>query len=131
MIVKDDRVVLIKRTRDGEVYYVFPGGGIEAGETAETAAEREAFEELGVRVSIRELLKEVEYNGTQSFFLAEVIEGEIGTGAGEEFTDPARTRGKYEVVWMSVDRLDGIDVRPREVAEAVLVPVTHRNLSNS
>ncbi|WP_336511443.1 NUDIX hydrolase [Alteribacter salitolerans] len=131
MIVKDDRVVLIKRTRDGEVYYVFPGGGIEAGETAETAAEREAFEELGVRVSIRELFKEVEYNGRQSFFLAEVIEGEIGTGDGEEFTDPERKRGTYEPMWVPLDRLGGIDVRPREVAEALLVPVTPRNLSNS
>ncbi len=37
-------VGLIKRIRNGSVYYVFPGGGIEEGENPETGAKREAFE---------------------------------------------------------------------------------------
>lgn len=47
IIVQDGKIALIKRVRDDEVYYVFPGGGIEEGETSEEATKREIYEELG------------------------------------------------------------------------------------
>lgn len=31
VIIKNNKVGLIKRIREGSVYYVFPGGGIEIG----------------------------------------------------------------------------------------------------
>lgn len=33
VLIENNKVGLIKRIRDGSVYYVFPGGGIEDGET--------------------------------------------------------------------------------------------------
>ncbi|MFD1020874.1 NUDIX domain-containing protein [Thalassobacillus hwangdonensis] len=106
-------VALIKRVRNGETYYVFPGGGIEEGETISQAARREAFEELGVTVAVKELLVEVAYNGTQYFFKAEINGGTFGTGEGEEFKGG---RGSYLPVWIAIEKLDLIDVRPEEVA---------------
>lgn len=50
VLVERDRVALIRRTRQGHTYYMFPGGGVELGETDEEAAVREAREELGVDV---------------------------------------------------------------------------------
>lgn len=70
VIVENDKVAIIRRVRDGIIYYVFPGGGIEKGETPEEAAEREAFEELGVEVVVNECIAKIEYNGTQYFFLS-------------------------------------------------------------
>jgi 8-oxo-dGTP diphosphatase len=35
VIIEDKKVGLNKRIREGDVYYVFPGGGIEEGDTAE------------------------------------------------------------------------------------------------
>ncbi|WP_339148875.1 MULTISPECIES: hypothetical protein [unclassified Sutcliffiella] len=49
------------------------------------ATKREVFEELGVKILVKECFEQVEYNGVQYFFLAEVLEGEVGTGMGEEF----------------------------------------------
>ncbi|MGE6376002.1 NUDIX domain-containing protein [Peribacillus muralis] len=46
--MEKDKVAMLRRNREGTEYYVFPGGGIEKGETPETAAKREAFEELGL-----------------------------------------------------------------------------------
>jgi len=114
VIVEEDRLALIKRTKDGSVYYVFPGGGIEDGETPESAAKREALEELGVEVNIRECIAKVEYNGTQYFFLSEIIAGTFGTGNGEEL-EGNRDSGAYLPMWVDIDRLSSIDIKPKEV----------------
>ena len=79
IIVENNTVALIKRVRAGQEYYVFPGGGIEHGERPEQAAIRETFEELGVHVAIKGSLGIVNYNGVQSFFIAEIIGGVFGT----------------------------------------------------
>ncbi len=36
-IVQGGKVTLIERKRDGSLYYLFPGGGVEEGETPEEA----------------------------------------------------------------------------------------------
>ncbi len=43
IIVQEGKIALIKRIREDETYYVFPGGGIEEGETPEEATRREIF----------------------------------------------------------------------------------------
>lgn len=116
VIIENKKVVLIQRIREGSIYYVFPGGGIENGETPEAGAKREALEELGVEVKVNECISEVEFNGTQYFFLAEIISGTLGTGQGEEYTDKNRDRGTYLPMWIDKESLSSIDVRPNEVA---------------
>ncbi|HZH60076.1 MAG TPA: NUDIX domain-containing protein [Metabacillus sp.] len=116
VIIKNNKVGLIQRIRDGSVYYVFPGGGIEIGETPEDGAKREAYEELGVVVRVNECIAEVEFHGTQYFFLSEIIDGTFGTGQGEEYTDENRDRGTYLPMWIDIERLSFIDVKPKEVA---------------
>ncbi len=51
--------------QEGETYYVFPGGGIEEGETPEEATKREIYEELGVHIELEHLIATVEYKGTE------------------------------------------------------------------
>ena len=116
VIVENEMVGLIQRIRDGSVYYVFPGGGLENGETPEEGAKREVFEELGVDVKVNECIAKVEYNGTQYFFLSEIINGTFGTGQGEEYTDKERDRGTYLPMWVDIKELSSIDVKPIEVA---------------
>lgn len=116
IIIEKNQVALIKRIRKNYVYYVFPGGGIEEGEDPETAAKREAFEELGVKVNVSECVSKVDFNGSQYFFLAEIVGGTFGAGQGEEYTDLNRDRGAYLPVWVDIANLSNLDVKPREVA---------------
>ncbi|WP_077324628.1 NUDIX hydrolase [Virgibacillus siamensis] len=116
VIVDNKKVGLIQRIRDGYTYYVFPGGGIEGDETPEEGAKREALEELGVEVKVNECIAKVEFSGTQYFYLSEIVEGTFGTGQGEEYTNEKRDRGTYLPMWIDIDKLSSIDVKPREVA---------------
>lgn len=116
VLIKDKKIGLIKRIREGSVYYVFPGGGIKDGETPEESAKREALEELGIEIKLKACIAKVTFNGTQYFFLAEIIKGMFGTGKGEEYSDFNRDRGTYLPIWIDIERLAAIDVKPREVA---------------
>ena len=122
VIMDGERVALIKRVRAGQTYYLFPGGGVEEGETLEEAAVREAREELGVDVELGGVEFDEVFEGVRFvYFRAAVAGGEFGTGL---WPDHARRtaathaeRGTYEAVWLPLADLKRHDVRPRELAE--------------
>lgn len=118
VIIENNKVALICREKAGRVYYVFPGGKQEIGETIEQCARREALEELGVEVEVGELITTVPYNGLQYYFYAKIIGGQFGTGQGEEFTDT--TNGRYVPLWVDLDNLRVLDVIPQEVVEKII-----------
>ena len=85
VLIRDGKVALIERHRAGMDYYVFPGGGMDDGETPEQAAVREAMEELGIEVAIQQKIAEIQLGqkSRQVYFLVEQTGGEFGTGVGE------------------------------------------------
>jgi len=48
LLVKDQRLLLVRQQRGGEDYWLLPGGGVEFGESLSAALEREVLEELGL-----------------------------------------------------------------------------------
>lgn len=117
IIVQEGKIALIKRIREGETYYVFPGGGIEEGETPKEATKREAYEELGVYIQVKHLIAKVKYKGTEYYYDACITDGVFGSGKGEEFkhTD----RGSYIPLWMPINELENVNIRPYEVVERI------------
>ena len=51
IITNKNKVLLIHRKKEGEEYWVFPGGGIEEGETPGEAIRREVLEETSLKVT--------------------------------------------------------------------------------
>jgi len=45
VIIKNERIVMVRQFYKGEQLWTFPGGSIEEGETPEEAAVREVYEE--------------------------------------------------------------------------------------
>ena len=119
-------IVLIERDRAGLHYFVFPGGGVDEGESPEQAAIRETMEELGLQVAIKHKVAEVHLGrkSRQVYFLVEQTGGEFGTGAGEEFTasDPDNPeQGNYFPIWMPINELpQHAKIFPVDVAKLVV-----------
>ena len=126
VLIKENKVAMIERYRAGLYYFTFPGGGVDEGESPEQAASREALEELGITVAIKQKVAEVQFgpNSRQIYFLAERIGGDFGTGKGEEFIDPAPDdpeSGVYIPTWMSIDELPRhTNIYPSDVAKLVV-----------
>jgi 8-oxo-dGTP pyrophosphatase MutT (NUDIX family) len=129
VLIQDNKVALIERHRAGLHYFVFPGGGVDEGESPEQAAVREAMEELGIQVAIKQKVAEIQLGrkSRQIYFLVEQTGGEFGTGAGEEYTDadPADPEeGIYFPIWMPVDELLLHEkIHPADVAKLVVKSV--------
>ena len=75
IILRNNEVLMVQqRVQRGAIVWVFPGGGIEKGETPEEACIREVKEETGLEVKICSLLHTLEGKYT---FLVEEIGGDV------------------------------------------------------
>jgi 8-oxo-dGTP pyrophosphatase MutT (NUDIX family) len=120
--VRDGHLAVIRRVRDGRTYHVVPGGSVEPGESIADAAHREALEELGVSVTLGPLRIRVDHALTrfvqrQWYFEALVGDGDIAVTGPELAYAPER--GTYTAVWIPLDAVDSLEVRPAVVAELV------------
>lgn len=125
VLIENGKVALIERHRAGVHYYVFPGGGVDKGETPKQAAVREMKEETGLRVTVRRKLAKIRFGSSkQVYYLVDRLDGEFGTGTGKELTDSDPddpNEGVYTPIWMSVEELPIHDnVYPADLAALIV-----------
>jgi len=127
IVIKDEKVLLVSSKYKDEEFYLFPGGGMEFGETIEEAVVRETFEETGVKVKIKDLFHVNEYiyaddwnkRSISMFFIAEVVE------ILEPTTDD---EGKIkEVKWVKLSKLDNYNIKPKRIVEMIKSEVNLKN----
>lgn len=116
IVIEQRNVALIKRVKNGCCYYTFPGGKVEEHEMVEEAAIREAYEELGLVVTLGRCFLQVPYNGMQYYYFAKRQRGIFGSGTGAEFIAMS-PHDTYEAVWMPLRALLQHDIIPIEVAQ--------------
>lgn len=127
IIIRNQHIALIKRQREGQEYYVIPGGGMEPGETPEQTAIRESREELGLAVSIERLLAKIIFHGRpQYYFLVRMKGGHFGTGKGPEMTGKyPPERGTYTPVWIPLKDIQRINLFPPSIADLLAQAALH------
>ena len=124
IIIKDNKILTIKRTKPDAIFWIIPGGGVEKGETNEKALIRECKEELGVDVQVNNLFREMDSKTPKTigqreyFYFCEIKGGKLGSGDGPEFNDSSYV-GKYDIEWIDIDNLRNIDLRPVEVKDLI------------
>lgn len=120
VLIENDKVLLIYREKNDRIYYVFPGGGVEDGETNEECLIRECREELGIEINIIKQLYEVKGKDfLQHFFLIERVSGEIGSGDANEY-DINRVGGLQRPVFIDINELVNLEVVSRPIVEQLL-----------
>ena len=119
IVIEDNALVTMYREKEDRVYYTFPGGGINEGESREECVKRECMEEFGITVEpIRQVYTYENDKTIQHFFICNWIDGELGSGEGEEFA-PDRNRGIYVPTLMPLKEIGNLPLMPPEVAKAL------------
>ncbi len=106
LVLREDKILLVRHFRPGiHDFWAPPGGGVEGEEELSAAAERETFEETGLRVRagamayIDELFDDSE-RMIKFWFLADYVSGELDITA-----NPAAGESISEAGWFARDKL--------------------------
>ena len=120
VIIKDNKILLMRRIKNNQEYYVFPGGGVEKGESAEEAAIREIKEELSLDIKIDKLLFEIENQGRQEYYyLIKEFSGQPWLGGEEK--QRMNENNQYYPVWVELDKLADLGNLYPELAKGKII----------
>lgn len=125
-LVKNNRLFLIKRQKDTEIYYILPGGGVELKETPEDAAIREIREELRVDIKLNKKIAEFEHRGNiEYYYLSENYKGKIKFVGDSMFN--SNIIDKEE--WVLLNNIHKINLLPEKI-KIILVNLFINNRSS-
>ncbi|MCB9421229.1 MAG: NUDIX domain-containing protein [Ardenticatenaceae bacterium] len=124
VIVRDEKILLIDRQRNGRSYYVIPGGGVEPGESLAQAAIREAREELSLDVELGPLLYTRPWDDGrfQQMEFVFLVSGYTGQPAllDPEILAKQTTNNVYVLKWLPVTELNGSPCYPGPILPEVM-----------
>jgi 8-oxo-dGTP diphosphatase len=126
IVIKDEKILMIHRIKDGIEYFVFPGGGVEEEESVEEATLRELKEELSINARIERLLFTYKNPGNMGyisreeyFFLVKEFDGEAVLGGPEK--ERMNENDQYYLEWKTVPELANIpNLYPEEAKNKII-----------
>lgn len=115
IIIRDNKLLVMKRNKFGDIYYSLIGGGVDPGETPEQALIREVHEEASMGLTgFRKVFIEPAWGkyGDQHIFLSE-------DPGGEPMIQPDAVEAKlnqigintYQPMWLDIDQITKVKFR--------------------
>ncbi len=130
IIIQKRHILLIQRFKDGQEYYVFPGGGVEVGETDMEACAREVREETGLEIAwIEAAFDHAGPRRPVHYFFVEPLPGDLQLSGPELLKRSEQNR--YLPQWVPLVRLAEVDLRPVEVRAALVQVLAEAGLPRS
>ena len=124
IIIKDNRILLMHRIKNGQEYFVFPGGGIKENESEEDAVIREVKEELSLDTKIDKLAFQIENRGQEElYFLIKEFSGTPKLGSPEK--ERMNENNQYHPEWIGLDTASNLVNFYPEEARIKLLQLRH------
>jgi 8-oxo-dGTP diphosphatase len=115
-IVRDGRILLMHRVKQGEVYDAVPGGTVESGERPEDTAVREILEETSMVVTLGRRVLLLPNQGRQEYYFdAVTVTGDPILGGPEAVRNSPEN--VYELVWVAIEEIANRAVRPHALRD--------------
>ncbi len=117
IIVRGNKILLIKRQRNNYTYFTMPGGTIETGEDEVTTAKREILEETGLICEPKTNVKPIKFKEIkkEAYFFAEVCKGKLKLGGPEK--ERNSKLNKYQLKWVLIKDLKHINLLPPKLKQ--------------
>ena len=115
IVIKDKKILLIHRIKEGYEYYVFPGGHRRLDETGSQTVIREAAEETGIKVNDPELafeFKDYRTRNTDYYYFCEGNQGDQPHLSGEE-KDADPKVDYYDPLWINLEKIEELNILPK------------------
>ena len=127
ILINENRLLMIHRFRDGEKYYVLPGGGVEDGETSREAVLREIKEETTIKAKLKNesiiFTDSYTINGETSehqLFLCEYISGEPKLSKDSIEVSKTTENNTYEPLWINIEKISELNIKPPKTKDFLI-----------
>lgn len=117
IIIKDDKIMLIQKIKNGQEYYVFPGGGVKKGESLEEALTREIKEELSLDIKLfKQIFNITNQDQEEYYFLVKDFDGTPQLNGEEK--ERMNESNQYIPVWIKLsEAVNLLNLYPNEARE--------------
>ena len=123
VVIHDKKLLTMFRIRDKKEYYVFPGGGIDAGETLEQAVIREVDEETSIKVVVDRLIYRfiVDNGDIHYYYLCNYLSGEPKLRQNtNEYRESLLGKNYYKPAWLPISEIPKTVLYPDDAKNALL-----------
>lgn len=126
IVVHDGKILLIRRIRNGEEFYVFPGGGVDPGETVQQGIIREILEETNQNVFVHSIPYHLDFidDSDQYYGICKFESGGEVRLNGPE-ADHQTEQNQYHPCWVAMSDIPALTLYPVMVKEWLLMDAPH------